>query len=49
MARREEEKKSQGGQTLYDAVLHIYETQLQDISPNFEDNKLSRKFPGLIR
>ena len=48
-ARLEEEKKSRGGKNYYEAALHVFESQSTDISPNFEDTAISRKFPGLIR
>ena len=48
VARREQEKKEQGGQTFYEAILNVYEAQ-DGISPNFEDTKANRKLPGFIR
>ena len=48
-ARLEHEKKYRGGKNYYEAALHVYESQVTDFSPNFEDTAISRKFPGFIR
>ena len=48
-ARQEQEKKSQGGRNFYEAAVNVYESQVMDFSPNFEETANSRKFPGFIR
>ena len=49
VARRELEKKEQGGQTFYDAVLNVFEAQHLTGSLIFEETAISKKFPGMIR
>ena len=48
-ARLEQEKKSRGGKNYYEAALHVYESQVTDFSPNFEETDISKQFPGFIR
>ena len=48
-ARQEQEKKSQGGRNFYEAAVNVYESQVMDFSPNFEETANSRTFPGFIR
>ena len=49
MARREKEKQDAGGLTFYQSVMNVYETQKDDISPNFEATSMNKKLPGFIR
>ena len=49
VARRELEKKEQGGQTFYESVLNVFETQHSLQTANFEETTTSKKFPGYIR
>ena len=49
MARREKEIKETGGLNFYQSIMHVYETQRDDVSPNFEATTNSKKLPGLIR
>ena len=48
-ARLEQEKKSRCGKDFYEAAHNVFISQVQDISPNFDDTAISRKFPGFIR
>ena len=49
MARREKEKQDVGGLTFYQAVMNVYETQQNDVSPNFEATSINKGLPGYIR
>ena len=49
MARKEKEQKETGGMNFYQSIMHVFETQQDDVSPNFEATSNSKKFPGLIR
>ena len=49
MARREQEKKEEGGKTFYESVLNVFEAQVSSISPNFEQTAISKQLPGFIR
>jgi hypothetical protein len=49
VARREQEKKQEGGNTFYESVLNVFETQHSSLSPNFEETAISKRFPGFIR
>ena len=48
-ARLEQEKKSRCGKDFYESAYNVFVSQVQDISPNFDDTAISRKFPGFIR
>ena len=49
MARTEKEKKDSGGMNFYQAVMHVYESQQDDVSPNFRPTNNSKNLPGIIR
>ena len=49
MARKEKEQKEAGGLNFYQSVMNVFETQQDDVSPNFEATTNNKKLPGIIR
>ena len=49
MARKEKEQKEAGGLNFYQSVMHVFEAQQDDVSPNFEATTHNKKLPGIIR
>lgn len=49
MARQEFEKKEHCGNSFYESVLNVLESQRSDISLNFEETASSKQLPGFVR